>query len=419
MFTEDNAAALDGPDWLRRRRAAAAQMVADRDLPSTEEEVWRYSRISDLELDRWHLADPSTGSPARESIEVEDAAVLRARNGAFEAFEIPEALRSAGVTVALASQLDEEAAGLTPIDDDRSEDDLFTAMTEGFAPDVVVVTVPRGVDAPVPIVVHHHVDDAHGIVLPRLVVRVAEAASVRVLDHITSNGPALSIPLTDLDVERGGRLSYLHVQQLDASAWQIGNLRSTIAQEANLDAALVGLGGSYARLRTDLTLAGRGANGDLAAAYFGTGDQTLDFRTFQNHDAPDTTSNLLFKGAVGGRSRSVYTGLIRVAKEARGTNAFQTNRNVKLSDEAWAESVPNLEIETNDVRCSHASTVGPVDPEQHFYLESRGVPPAVADRLIVAGFFDEVLRALPVAAAGDPVRDAIAAKLDEVSEDLT
>ena len=120
---------------------------------------------------------------------------------------------------------------------------------------------------------------------------------------------------------------------------------------------------------------GRGATGDLLAVYFGEGDQTLDFRTFQDHDAPDTTSNLLFKGAVGGHSRSVYTGLIQVEKEARGTNAFQTNRNLKLSDHAWAESVPNLEIENNDVHCSHASTVGPVDEEQRFYLESRGVPP--------------------------------------------
>ena len=119
------------------------------------------------------------------------------------------------------------------------------------------------------------------------------------------------------------------------------------------------LGGDYARLRTDCRLVGRGATGNLLAVYFGEGDQTLDFRTFQDHRAPDTTSDLLFKGAVGGRSRSVYTGLIRVEKEARGTNAFQTNRNIKLSDDAWAESVPNLEIENNDVRCSHASTVGP------------------------------------------------------------
>ena len=137
-----------------------------------------------------------------------------------------------------------------------------------------------------------------------------------------------------------------------------------------------------------------------------------DYRTFQLHDAPDTTSNLLFKGAVDDDARSVYTGLIRVEREARGTNAFQTNRNLKLSDRAWAESVPNLEIETNDVRCSHASTVGPIDEDQRFYLESRGVPTEIAERLIVAGFFDEVLERLPVDSVADLVTAAIARRLD-------
>jgi Fe-S cluster assembly protein SufD len=138
----------------------------------------------------------------------------------------------------------------------------------------------------------------------------------------------------------------------------------------------------------------------------------LDFRTFQDHAAPDTTSNLLFKGAVGGHSRSVYTGLIRVRKNARGTNAFQTNRNIKLSEGAWAESVPNLEIENNDVRCSHASAVGPIDEDQRFYLESRGVPTPVAERLVVTGFFDEVLSRLPVPGAAAALRDLVADKLD-------
>src|SRR5438874_5355439 len=137
----------------------------------------------------------------------------------------------------------------------------------------------------------------------------------------------------------------------------------------------------------------------------------LDFRTFQDHAAPDTTSNLLFKGAVGGHSRSVYTGLIRVRKNARGTNAFQTNRNIKLSEHAWAESVPNLEIENNDVRCSHASAVGPVDEEQRFYLESRGVRPEVAEQMIVLGFLDEVLDDFPVPAAVPLLREELVAKL--------
>ena len=186
------------------------------------------------------------------------------------------------------------------------------------------------------------------------------------------------------------------MQQLGLATWQLGLQVSQVEAEATLRTTSVGFGGDYARLRTDCRMVGRGATGELDAVYFGEGDQTLDFRTFQDHVAPDCTSNLLFKGAVGGRSRSVYTGMIRVGKEARGTNAFQTNRNVKLSDGAWAESVPNLVIENNDVRCSHASAVGPVDEEQRFYLESRGVPSEEAERLIVSGFFDEVLARLPV-----------------------
>ena len=138
----------------------------------------------------------------------------------------------------------------------------------------------------------------------------------------------------------------------------------------------------------------------------------LDLRTFQEHRAPDTTSNLLFKGAVGDHSHSVYTGLIRIKPDARGSNAVQTNRNLKLSEHAWAESVPNLEIENNDVHCSHASTVGPVDEDQRFYLESRGVPTAVADRLIVGGFFDEVLDDLPVPQLAESVRARLDVLLD-------
>ncbi len=126
--------------------------------------------------------------------------------------------------------------------------------------------------------------------------------------------------------------------------------------------------------------------------------------------APATTSNLLFKGAVEGSSHAVYSGLIHIGKAAAGVNAFQTNRNIKLSDGAWAESVPNLEIENNDVKCSHASTVGPIDEEQRFYLESRGVPTDVAERLVVTGFFDEVLGRLPVPAVVPRLRETVAAK---------
>jgi Fe-S cluster assembly protein SufD len=218
--------------------------------------------------------------------------------------------------------------------------------------------------------------------------------------------------MTELAVGRAARLSYVGVQDLGLASWQIATQVSRVDSEATFTSVTAGFGGDYARLRTDCCLAGRGATGRLQAVYFGEADQTLDFRTFQDHAAPDTTSELLFKGAVSGRSRSVYTGTIRVRKEARGTNALQTNRNIKLSDGAWAESVPNLEIENNDVRCSHASAVGPVDEDQLFYLESRGIPTPVAERLVVTGFFDEVLTALPVPGPEAGLRKIIAGKLD-------
>ena len=403
---------------MRNRRTAAAERFAAAALPSALEEVWRYSRVEELDLADWTPAHGAEGEGPDGPALIEGAAVtVSVRDGVVTVSDVPADWTARGVVVAPASTLDEAAAGLGTVAVDGP--DVFATLNDAFAVDPVVVSVPRGVRLDAPILVTNHGTVAGSAVFPRLVVRLAEGAEATVVDHVSSGADAvLSIPLTELDVARGARLAYLHVQELGATSWQVGSLVARIGQEADLKAGLVGLGGAYARIRTDCTLAGRGANGDLLAAYFGEGDQTLDFRTFQHHDAPDTTSNLLFKGAVGGRSRSVYTGLIRVDKEARGTNAFQTNRNVKLSDEAWAESVPNLEIETNDVHCSHASTVGPVDAEQRFYLESRGVAPLVADRLIVAGFFDEVVRALPAAGAVAAVRARIAAKLDRTAGDL-
>lgn len=351
--------------------------------------MWRYSRIAELDLGSF------AAEPGAATVEV----------------ALPASWTAAGASVARGDEVPEGALGEGP--------DAFSLLNDAFAADPVVITVPRGVQLSEPAVVTTTVAGGRVAAFPRLVVRVGDGAAARIVERTTSGDEdVLSVPLTEVAVGADARLDLVSLQQLGARAWQLGTLVATVAQQGDLRVGLVGLGGDYARLRTDCTLAGRGANGDLLAAYFGDGDQTLDFRTFQHHDARDTTSNLLFKGAVGGRSRSVYTGLIRVDKEARGTNAFQTNRNIKLSDDAWAESVPNLEIETNDVRCSHASTVGPVDPEQRFYLESRGVPPQVADRLIVAGFFDEVVRQLGDGALVAEVQAAIAAKLDRVSEDL-
>jgi Fe-S cluster assembly protein SufD len=164
-------------------------------------------------------------------------------------------------------------------------------------------------------------------------------------------------------------------------------------------------------VRSESVLAGAGGSSRQLAVFFGADHQVHDFATIQSHQGKHTTSDLLFKGAVAHSSHSVYRGLIRVEKGAVGTNAFQTNRNLVLHEGAHADSVPNLEIEDNDVRCSHASAVGPIAEDQRFYLESRGVPPSVTDRLIALGFLDEVLIQVPLPAVTGPLRAALAEKL--------
>ena len=290
--------------------------------------------------------------------------------------------------------------------------DIFAEMNTAFAVDPLAIVIDANLELTAPIVIVQWNDGDGAAVFPRVVVRAGANSQASIVEHVLSSDDTLLVaPVVEVVVERDARLGYLNVQQLGASAWQLASQVSTVEAGATFSASTAAFGGESARQRTDCRLAGRGATGVLQALYFGNDEQLLDFRTFQDHAARDTTSNLLFKGVVDDRARSVYTGLIHVRPDARGTNAFQTNRNIKLSDDAWAESVPNLQIENNDVKCSHASTVGPVDEDQRFYLESRGLHPSRAERLIVAGFFEEVLEALPVRAARDPIANAIAAKL--------
>jgi Fe-S cluster assembly protein SufD len=233
-----------------------------------------------------------------------------------------------------------------------------------------------------------------------------------VVEHQSSaEVAAFSAPVVELDVGDAARVRYLNLQDLGPRVFQVAYQASRVGRDATLYSSVVALGGDYARVRTDSAIDGKGGTSYLTAVYFADGRRMHDFRTVQDHAAPATTSDLLFKGAVSDHARSVYSGLIRVRKEARGTNAFQTNRNLVLSDGAEAQSVPNLEIETDDVRCSHASAVGPIDDEQRYYLESRGVPPEVAERLIVLGFFGEVLDRLPLPTLVAGLRETLARRL--------
>lgn len=407
-FSPDAARALSGPDWLVTRRRAAADRFATLELPTPEEEVWRYSRIADLELSRYAPIEP--GAP-----DFDDDELVRLAGDA----DLVVVTTDGRLATAWSADGSEPAVGVP--DDEASSalgaalgetTDALTALHDAFC-EPIEIDVPAGKAFGQIVVVHQFRRDGAAS-FPRLVVRAGQGSQVSVVEVFSSpDGLAhVSFPVTELVVGRDATIRHAAVQLLGDASWQIARLTSTVEQGGTIRAGTAAFGGDYSRLRVDTELSGRGAHGDLLAGYFGSGSQLLDFRTFQDHVAPDTTSNLLFKGALDDHGASVYTGLIKIRPQARGVQAFQTNRNIKLSDDTWAESVPNLEIENNEVQCSHASTVGPIDAEQRFYLESRGVPTERAERLIVKGVFDEVFDALPLGPYEAVVRAALDRELE-------
>ena len=400
------------------RRAAAYERFAAGELPTEAEEVWRYSRISELDLDAFApvsdaeaapaAAVPSSLQPLLDAVG-ERAGLVLTVDGRLASVEVDPALAAKGVAVGSLADLPEGDALLGTV---SGPNDVFGNLHAAFLRDPVAVHVPAGVVVDRPVVVLHWVGRQGAAVFPRTIVVAEDGSEVTVVDVAASEDVrALVVPTWELDAQHAANLRYLNVQLLGPRVWQIGYQASRAARDATLQSAMVALGGDYARVRADAKLTGEGGTSHLLAVYFGDRTQMHDFRTMQDHDAPRTTSDLLFKGAVEDTARSVYTGLIRVKHGAAGTRALQTNRNLVLSEGASANSVPNLEIEENDVSCSHASAVGPIDEEQRYYLEARGIPTEVAERLIVLGFFDDVLERVPVPGLHAFLRAAVEAKL--------
>ncbi len=375
-FTVDAVRQTIAPDWLRARRVQAAEAFADAVRPTHEAEIWRYSRIDDFELDRFTPID--------------DAPTITGADGLL----VEEPTGAPGDT-----------------------DDYFELLNRAWGTPLVI-RVPAGRVLESPIVIEHVLPGAGSATFPQLVIEAGADSEVTVVQRFRSpdGEVALVVPQVEVIAGQSARVAYLGINELGDGAWMIARQRVTGQRDSVATVANVSLGGHYARVRTDAAVTGIGAETRQIALYFADGDQMHDFRTIQYHGAPKTSADLLFKGAVHDTARSVYTGLIHISPEGKGTTAYQTNRNLTLSEGAWAESVPNLEIETNDVKCSHASTVGPVDAEQRFFLESRGIRPETAERLIVMGFFDEVINRLPAPAERAALHAAVAAKLDRHHE---
>jgi len=408
-------------------------------LPSEKEEVWRYSPVDQLDLDEYRPAVPPADDRLDDLLATafvdgvvadvpERAALVVVHNGrpvAIDRGELPESVVVADLAAgsdglggsAGAGGSGEAGEALGRV---LSGGDALVRLNDAFLPGVLSIDVPSGVVVDRPIVVVHWCgpdasgDGAAPAVFPRTVVRVGDRARAGVVE-IVAGAPgrerALVVPVVELSADDGANLAYVSLQVLGTGAWHIGRVVARAGRDATVRSFTVGLGAAYDRSRTDAIAAGQGARSELRSAYLGTGEQVHDVRTLQDHAAPHTTSDLLCQGAVAGQSRSVYSGLIRVRRGAVRTVALQTNHNLVLDERAHADSVPNLDIEENDVRCSHASTVGPIDEDQRYYLESRGIAPDRAERLIVLGFFDDIVERSPVPAVVGRLRREVGLRL--------
>ena len=336
QFTPASTRALAGPAWLGDRRAAAAETFLSRPVPTEKDEIWRYSRIDRFDLDRYRPV-PGTGTPGvpaglrelADSLGPRSALVVTV-DGALAAVETDPG--NGAPTVGPLTGRDDAADLLGSVVTDPGD---FVLLNDAFAAEPLVVDVPAGTAVGSPVVILHVVTSQVGgadhdradAVFTRTVVRLGRAASAGVVelvvaadggallpdgDHATGGPDALVVPVTELVVGDDASLSYVSAQALGSGAWQIAHQASSIGAGATLRSFAVALGGSYARLRTDSALVGARGTSELRAAYLGRDDQMLDFRTLQDHAAPRTTSDLLFKGAVADHAHSVYSGLIRM-----------------------------------------------------------------------------------------------------------
>ena len=298
----------------------------------------------------------------------------------------------------------------------NAEEGKFASLAAAFASNGVVLYVPKGVHLEQPL---HSVlwgPGANLAHISHLLVLVDEDASVTYVHESASpdvgeDVNAMHAGLVEIQVMQGANLRFVELQSWGKNVWNFSHERIRVERDANLDWIFGAVGSRLTKNFSELDLVGKGAVGRMSGFYFTDGSQHLDHDTQQNHLAPNTTSDLLFKGALKGKSRSVWQGMIYVAPGAQKTDGYQANRNLVLSDHARADSIPGLEILADDVRCTHGATVGKLEQEPLFYLKSRGIPQADAERLVVEGFFDPIMQRIPFEGVRERFQQAILDKM--------
>jgi Fe-S cluster assembly protein SufD len=372
------------PAWLSERRQQGASLAQSLPLPDQKAKGWEFTDLSELDLGAFAETSPAA------SIEGAEGAVV---------VPLTEALESHG------ELLRERLGSLVPVEDP------FVARNEAGWRDGVLIHVPAGVKVAEPIRVELPLDEDGAAVSWRTLVVLEEGAEAEVWEHWASAGDetdALLNSVVELHVGQAATLRYVNTQDISERAWIFATQRAQVERDGRLDWTALGFGSARGKVRMETNLAGSGSEARVTGGYAGGPGQHLDYDTTQEHAAPNTFSDLAFRGVLAAGSTAVWRGMIRVDPGAQNTDAFQESRNLLLSPEAHADSIPGLEIEADDVRCTHAAAIAQIDREQLFYLTSRGLGPAAAKQVIIEGFLESLVERL----AEGPVRDEVSAALE-------
>jgi Fe-S cluster assembly protein SufD len=382
--------------------ASAYEVFSTLSEPTGAEEDWRYVDFDFSFADLKPVAQPGTALEADPF--VASLADVSGRVSIVDGQVVSAEASSAKVSRFADLEADPGMLDLVPVDHNK-----LAAAHTAFSNDGVLIEVEPGTVMETPIVVEIQGVTAGAAIFPHVFVRVGHNAEARVVVSYSSapGERLLMIPKIDLEVGHGANLRFLTVQGLDHAASNVVHQRARLGRDATSRIGEVGLGGRIGRLDLGVDLVGDGSSSEVVGLYFGEGNQTLDYRLLIDHEGKNTTSDVFLKGAVEDDAQSVFTGLLRIEKDAVRTSTFETNRNLVLSENAKAHSVPNLEILCDDVICGHGSSVGPLEKEHLYYLQSRGLSRDRAERLLIRGFFQEVLDRLPIEGIEKPIADEV------------
>lgn len=402
--------ALGEPGWLLEKRLKALEAFARLPYPSKKDENWRYTDLSEAPLELpveapkgLRLSRDDLPEPVKRRLERTDVSGFLVFVGPDLVYaEVPEALKEKGLVFtslaeALKTHPDKVEAALFQA---VYTEDKFAAQNSAFFTHGAFLYVPAGLEVEKPLGVFKVLLEGEKASAGRSLLFLENNAKAAYIEEYLSLdlSPTLHLSATEMVLRPGARLRHAHVQTFGEGVWHFHRQRALLERDSGLNDLVVNLGGAYARSEVASELVGPGAESEMLGLYFGHGRQQFDHYTLQHHVEHHTRSDLLYKGAVKDEARAVFSGLIRLEKGAQKTDAYQANRNLLLSPTARVDSIPQLEIGANDVRCTHGSTTAPVDEMQLFYLQSRGLSRGLAQELLVKAHLADVLSRIPLKA---------------------